>query len=350
MPFNILVLGASYGSLLGTKSAMAGHNVTLVCRDQTANLININGTEVRIKFRGQEQHTSIRSGDLPGRIEAKTPHQVNPADYDLVALAMQEPQFGEPNIRQLMKSISQARVACMSLMNMPPLPYLRRIRGLDTKALEPCYTNPRVWDGFEPDLFTHCSPDPQAYRPSGEGANILHVNLPSNFKAAAFGCDVQTVMLRKIEADIAAVRHEGQEVPVKLKVFDSLYVPFAKWSMLLAGNYRCVTQNGTRSIRDAVHSDIEKSADVYAFVDQLVQALGANAGDTVPFGKYAKAAKNLQSPSSTARALESGATDVERVDRLVQLVGRSLGLNHENIDCTVAAVDAALNRNMANSK
>jgi hypothetical protein len=37
---NILILGASYGSLLGTKLALAGHSVTLVCLPQEALLIN----------------------------------------------------------------------------------------------------------------------------------------------------------------------------------------------------------------------------------------------------------------------------------------------------------------------
>ena len=36
MARNILILGASYGSLLATKLLMAGHNVTLVCRKNTA--------------------------------------------------------------------------------------------------------------------------------------------------------------------------------------------------------------------------------------------------------------------------------------------------------------------------
>jgi nucleoside-diphosphate-sugar epimerase len=40
MKRNILILGASYGSLLATKLVMAGHNVTLVCRSKTAELIN----------------------------------------------------------------------------------------------------------------------------------------------------------------------------------------------------------------------------------------------------------------------------------------------------------------------
>ena len=39
MARNILILGASYGSLLGTKLLMAGHNVSLVCRKNTADLL-----------------------------------------------------------------------------------------------------------------------------------------------------------------------------------------------------------------------------------------------------------------------------------------------------------------------
>ena len=44
MARNILILGASYGSLLATKLLMAGHNVTLVCRKKTADLINREGS------------------------------------------------------------------------------------------------------------------------------------------------------------------------------------------------------------------------------------------------------------------------------------------------------------------
>ena len=40
----ILILGASYGSLLSTKLLMAGHDVTLVCLPQEAALINDEGT------------------------------------------------------------------------------------------------------------------------------------------------------------------------------------------------------------------------------------------------------------------------------------------------------------------
>jgi hypothetical protein len=37
MQRNVLILGASYGSLLGTKLLMAGHRVTLVCTRRPPN-------------------------------------------------------------------------------------------------------------------------------------------------------------------------------------------------------------------------------------------------------------------------------------------------------------------------
>lgn len=73
MARNILILGASYGSLLGTKLAMAGHDVTLVCTARTAGVINSEGTEVRIKLRDEDTHRAIRSADLPGKVTAMTP-------------------------------------------------------------------------------------------------------------------------------------------------------------------------------------------------------------------------------------------------------------------------------------
>jgi ketopantoate reductase len=65
---DILVLGASYGSLFATKCLMAGHNVTLICTSRTAELINSEGTEVRIKLRGEDEHRSIRSKDYKGSV------------------------------------------------------------------------------------------------------------------------------------------------------------------------------------------------------------------------------------------------------------------------------------------
>jgi ketopantoate reductase len=72
MARNILILGASYGSLLATKLLMAGHNVTLVCRKQTAELINRDGTEVRTRLRMRRPPVSSRDLPDPDAVEPAT--------------------------------------------------------------------------------------------------------------------------------------------------------------------------------------------------------------------------------------------------------------------------------------
>src|ERR1700728_4279840 len=343
MPRNILILGASYGSLLATKLLMAGHNVTLVGRKNTAELINRDGTEVRIKLRDEPAHRKIFSRDLPGKLDAVTPRDVDVSRYDLVCLAMQEPQYTNHTVRVLMVKIAAAKLPCLSIMNMPPLPYLERIPALAGMDLEEAYTNAQVWERFEPGLVSLCSPDPQAFRPPEEAANVLHVGLPTNFKAAIFADEQHNKVLRELEADIAAVTLDGNAVPVKLKVFDSLFVPLAKWSMLLTGNYRCFTLHDPQSIRDAVHSDLKRSQAIYDHVDTIARRLGADPQDQVPFGKYAKAAESLLKPSSAARAVASGAPFIERVDLLVKLISHQLGEPNAEIDRTVQIVDQKLN-------
>ena len=342
MARDILILGASYGSLLATKLLMAGHNVTLVCRQKTADLINRDGTEVRIKLRDEAMHRAILSRDLPGTLDAAAPETVDLARYDLVGLAMQEPQYANHTIRVLLIKVAEAKLPCLSIMNMPPWPYLKRIPALADMTLEEAYTNAQVWDRFEPGLMSLCSPDPQAFRPPEEAPNVLHVGLPTNFKAATFADEAHNRLLRELETDIVAVTLDGQDVPVKLKVFDSLFVPLAKWSMLLTGNYRCITPHEPRSIRDAVHEDLALSRSIYEHVDAVARRLGADPKDQVPFAKYAKAAESLLKPSSAARAVAAGAPFIERVDLLVKLISHQLGMPSAEIDRTVDIVDHKL--------
>lgn len=343
MARNILILGASYGSLLATKLLMAGHNVTLVCRKNTAELINREGTEVRMKLRDEPTHRAILSRDLPGTLDATSPADVELFRYDLVGLAMQEPQYTNHTIRVLMVKIAEAKLPCLSIMNMPPLPYLKRIPVLTKMDLDEAYTNAQVWERFKPGLLSLCSPDPQAFRPPEQAPNVLHVGLATNFKAAIFADEQHNLLLRELEADIDAVRLDGQDVPVKLKVFDSLFVPLAKWSMLLTGNYRCITSHEPQSIRDAVHDDLELSQSIYEHVDAIARRLGADPKDQVPFEKYAKAAESLLKPSSAARAVAAGAPFIERVDLLVKLISHQLGMPNAEIDYTVQIVDQKLN-------
>ncbi len=124
-----------------------------------------------------------------------------------------------------------------------------------------------------------------------------------------------------------------------------MFVPLAKWAMLLAGNYRCVQADSVRPIREAVHGDPAATRAVYDWVASLCISLGADAADLVPFEKYAAAAQSLGSPSSAARALAGGAQNIERVDRLVQAVAAQKGMRNASVDETVALVDAWLVRN-----
>ncbi len=345
MPRQILIFGASYGSLLAIKLLLAGHTVKLVCLPAEAELINKEGARVRMPVKGREGLVEVDSRKLPGKLSASLPAEVKPADYDLVALAMQEPQYRSPGVRELLEAVAKARVPCMSIMNMPPLPYLARIPGVSADACRSCYTDPTVWDRFEPARMTLCSPDPQAFRPPEEKLNVLQVRLPTNFKSARFPSDAHTAILRRLEADIEAARFENIELPVKLKVHESVFVPLAKWAMLMAGNYRCITKDGIRSIKEAVHTDIEASRSVYNWVVTLCQSLGARKDDLVPFEKYAAAAQGLTTASSAARALFGGAPNIERVDRLVKTIAAQKGTRSDAVDEIVALVDARLEAN-----
>ncbi len=122
-------------------------------------------------------------------------------------------------------------------------------------------------------------------------------------------------------------------------------MPLAKWAMLLTGNYRCVTKDGAIDIKDAVHNDLSTSRSVYNWVSGVCERLGASPDDLVPFEKYAAAANDLVRPSSAARALNNGAPNIERTDRLVQLIGAQYGMRNAVVDQTVALVDARLAAN-----
>ncbi len=348
-PYNILILGASYGSLLASKLLFGGHHVRLVCLPAEADLINAEGFRVRLPVRGRSAPVELDSRKLPGKVTASGTADVDPTKYDLVGLAMQEPQYRAPGVRELLDAVGRAKVPCMSIMNMPPLAYLRRIPGLDADALKPAYTDAGVWDSFDPSCITLCSPDPQAIRPPEEKINVLQVTLPTNFKVARFPSEQHTAVLRRLQEEIEAIRFdtpEGKvELPVKLKVYESIFVPLAKWAMLLAGNYRCVTKDGMRTAQEAVHGDIETSRSVYNFVIELCVKLGAKPDDMVPFEKYAAAAQSLTRPASAARALKNGAPNIERADKLVQIIAAQQGMHNAAIDAQVALVDARLDAN-----
>ena len=70
MAYNILLMGASYGSLLASKLLFGGHSIHLVCLPAEADLINAEGFEVRLPVRGRKDPVVLRSRNLPGKVTA----------------------------------------------------------------------------------------------------------------------------------------------------------------------------------------------------------------------------------------------------------------------------------------
>ena len=61
MPYNILILGAAYGSLLASKMLFGGHRIHHVCLPAEADLINAEGIKVRLPVRGRKDHVLLDS-------------------------------------------------------------------------------------------------------------------------------------------------------------------------------------------------------------------------------------------------------------------------------------------------
>ena len=132
-PVNVLIFGASYGSLLATKIVLAGHHATMVCTPAEAELFNKEGAVVRLppklKPGGRQDLIEVNSRKLSGKLAACTPADARTAGVDLVVLGMQEPQYRSPGVRELLEAVARAKLPCMSIMNIPPCPISRAFRA-----------------------------------------------------------------------------------------------------------------------------------------------------------------------------------------------------------------------------
>ena len=76
MAYNILILGASYGSLLATKLLFGGHKITMVCLPAEVEAFNGEGARVRLPIRGRKEPIELDSRKLPGKLMAAGPADV----------------------------------------------------------------------------------------------------------------------------------------------------------------------------------------------------------------------------------------------------------------------------------
>jgi hypothetical protein len=59
--YKILLMGASYGSLLASKLLFGGHSIHLVCLPAEADLINAEGFKVKLPIRGRKDPVLLES-------------------------------------------------------------------------------------------------------------------------------------------------------------------------------------------------------------------------------------------------------------------------------------------------
>lgn len=339
-PSRILVLGAAYGLLPAMRLLTAGHNVTVICRPEEQSDLVDHGAQISFKASDQRLEAPAAMGRGTPGVLGVTDADVELSGTDLVILAMSEPHFAAPEISALIKKIGEAGLPVISISNAPPPPFLRRLNKLNTDALQEAYIAWDAWQYLKPEQVTAVSPDAQAVRKNPSRLNELTVTLGSNFKVAPFHRESDQALLERLARDVAAYEVDGRQVSVRFVPHRSLYAPLAKWPMLVTGNCRCLGSDGSMvSISDAVRSDLEASREVYEWVLELVQKTGADDSDLVPFRHYAAVSRRLIAPSSFARSVVARGGAVERVDKMVQLTGRALGMSHGDLDAIVTFAD-----------
>ena len=110
----------------------------------------------------------------------------------------------------------------MSIMNMPPLPYVKRIPGLDYDALKAAYTDPtRVGQFRSRDASRCAAPTRRRSARRTRRSTCCRSRCRPTSRSRASTTTSHTAILRQLEKDIEAVRFdtpEGKiELPVKLQ-------------------------------------------------------------------------------------------------------------------------------------
>lgn len=351
-PIRTLVIGAGYGLLPAAKIALAGHPVTVVARPAEARALRSSGVEIRFAdsahlLRLPVAADTVSANRSPG-LHLGTPDDIDPTAFDIAFLAVQEPQAADPPLRALLARIGDG-VPVVSIMNLPPPPFLDRVPGLPDSLLAGVYGDPAVWAPIPAARLTMASPDPQAIRPDPAQPGAVMVSLASNFKLAPFARAQDQAVLARLARDASRGTVGGARVPVNMVTRGSIFVPLSKWPMLVTGNCRCVQAGATPiPLADAVHRDLATSRMLYDAVNAALGRLGAPDRALVPFDSYLAAARRLRHPSSLARGLANGACHVERIDRLVLNLLRAVDAPRSaqtEMEAVSARIDAALARN-----
>ena len=85
--YDVLIMGASYGSLLATKLLFGGHRITMVCLPAEIEAFNSEGAHIRLPIRGRKDPIELDSRDYDVALEqARAAVSIKEAAADAAAL------------------------------------------------------------------------------------------------------------------------------------------------------------------------------------------------------------------------------------------------------------------------
>jgi hypothetical protein len=324
----VLILGSNYGLLVAAYLRERNIYFDIFTTSEEAQILETNGFTF---FYKNEVCAVVR----PDNCWSVFFHLnfINIEKYDLVILAMQEPTFSISTLESLVKKFSN--VPILSVMNIPPSSFIRNDLGLHEVDFSGVYHSSFFLDDSLTNKLIHTSAEPQIFSSGEEGC--FHIRLKG-----AFRCSFGNQKIEPRMAQLLLRPMVRSKLPVTIKNYLSPWISVSKFPMLIAGNYRCISNGALRSISDAVQQDLKLSEAIYLEVANGLRALGAPRSCIVPFKNYSLASTDLTSPSSVARALISG-RKIERTDKLLQHIFHAYQLPCVEIDKIVGQIDEICN-------
>lgn len=321
-----LVIGANYGLLLAGMLIERNFDVEVF------------GTEKQVETLRQEGF-SFNMNDsfwkyMPSN-ELKFINSFTENNYDLAILAVQEPTLSNQKIAEIISLISKDSIPILSIMNIPLLSFLKDVVGIhNINNPEIIYSSLKYSNLLNSKLIINCNPEPQIF--SKDKFNHLNIRL-----GGVFRCSSLNMLSKDIILDLTKSIENG--LPAKIKSYRSPWVSLSKLPMLMTGNYRCLSDFKLKSIFESVYQDTKQSEIIYNQVIEMMKKLGAGREAIIPFKFYLRASVKLDAPSSVCRSIVSGNQNVERVDKLVQSISKSIGYNSPEIDKIVNNIDESIN-------
>ena len=208
-PYNILIMGASYGSLLASKLLFGGHNIKLICLPAEAELINTEGFRVRLPVRGRKTPVELDFTQASGKSHGKWHGRRRPE-------GLRPRRLGDAGAAISLSRGARTAGRCGEVARALHVDHEHAAVGLSAaysrsrhRRLKAGLHRSSVWDNFDPACITLCSPDPQAIRLPDEKVNVLPGDAADEFQGRALStAEKHTAILRQLQDEIEAIRFD----------------------------------------------------------------------------------------------------------------------------------------------